>query len=301
MEVIFNKVNFALENSGYPRLHVKTKYELLGEGAWHKAYLVKLSEDHALVIRFPKKQAYGRTVPFDRQELLSEYAGNGFYYQQANMVRPGICPEEYDFHVDSALTYTIESYMGKSIDLSMTDSYLGRNYGIQLGEFYRKMDDVKLNLGGFGPIKWKDGKLEGRNKEHPLKLMAEERRKFYSGWERLKDATLSFDPSSIEKKLSWCLENRSAFSISLTNQDASPENLIIRDGNVHLIDSRPVLYSGVASAGGFVNNYKTLFPTYFQAPRYMRHQFHIYKNTLHALAAGFEEGYTDGSADRKKH
>ncbi|MBE1555076.1 hypothetical protein [Sporosarcina limicola] len=55
MEDIFGKVNLALENSGYSRLQSKTDFELLGEGAWHEAYLAKLSRSHSLVIRFPKK------------------------------------------------------------------------------------------------------------------------------------------------------------------------------------------------------------------------------------------------------
>ncbi|WP_332647818.1 hypothetical protein [Lysinibacillus sp. 54212] len=262
--------------------------------------MAKLSRSHFLVIRFPKKQAYGKTIPFDRQELLSEYGGNGFYYRQANMIMSGICPDEYDFYVDSELTYTIESYMGQSINLSVTDSFKARDYGMQLGEFFRKMENVKLNLEGFGSLIWKDGKLEGFYKEDPLKLMADEKDKFHSEWSRLREAKLSFDRSSIEGKLSWCLEKRSVSSISLTNQDTSPENLIIRDGRVHLIDPRPVIYSGVAAAGNHVNNYKTLFPTYDQAPRYIKNQFHMHKDVLYALATGFEEGYTNGLVEQKK-
>lgn len=300
MEDVFRKVNLALENSGYSRLQSKTDYEPLGEGAWHEAYLAKLSKSHVLVIRFPKKKAYGKTVLFDRQELLSEYSGNGFYYRQANMIMPGICPEEYDFYVDPELTYTIESYMGQSIELLVTDSFMGRDYGVQLGDFIRKMDDVKLDIAGFGHMRWKDGELEGVYKKDPLKFISDEKVEFQSEWARLRDAKLSFDHSSIQEKLSWCLENRSVSSISLTNQDTSPENLIIRDGRIHLIDPRPVLYSGVASAGNHVNNYKTLFPTYYQAPRYMKNQFHKHREVLYALATGFEEGYTDGLVERKK-
>lgn len=300
MEDVFRKVNLALENSGYSRLQSKSEYELLGEGAWHKAYLVKSSKSHNLVIRFPKKQAYGKIVLFDSQELLSEYSGNGFYYRQANMIMPGICPEEYDFHVDSELTYTVESYMGQSINLLVTDSLMGRDYGIQMGDFCRKMDDVKTALAGFGHITWMDGELEGFYKEDSLKLMSDEKDKFQFEWARLRDAKLSFDRSSIQEKLSLCLENRSVSSISLTNQDISPENLIIRDGRIHLIDPRPVLNRGVAYAGDFVNDYKILFPTYYQAPRYIKNRFHKHKDVLYALATGFEDGYTIGLVERKK-
>ncbi|MBE1555077.1 hypothetical protein [Sporosarcina limicola] len=213
---------------------------------------------------------------------------------------PGICPEEYDFHVDSELTYTIESYMGQSIDLLATDSFMGRDYGVHLGCFFRKMDDAKLDLAGFGHIIWKDGELEGVYKEDSQKFMADEKGEFQSEWAQLRDAKLSFERSAIQGKLLGCLENRSISSISLTNQDTSPENLIIRDGRVHLIDPRPVLYSGVVFAGNHVNNYKTLFPTYYQSPRYMKQQFHKHKEVLNTLAAGFEEGYTDGLVERKK-
>lgn len=117
----------AFENSGYSSLQSRTNFQLLGEGALHEAYSVKLSGNHSLVVRFPKKQAYGKNVIFNCREMFSEYGGNGFYYQQANSVMPGICTEEYDFHVDPELTYTIESYMGQSIDLLATDSSMGRD------------------------------------------------------------------------------------------------------------------------------------------------------------------------------
>jgi hypothetical protein len=65
MKDIYRKINSALENSGYSRLQSNTDFRMLGEGAWHKAYLVKLKGNHRLVIRFPKKQAYGKSVSFN--------------------------------------------------------------------------------------------------------------------------------------------------------------------------------------------------------------------------------------------
>ena len=109
---------------------------------------------------------------------------------------------------------------------------------------------------------------------------------FLSKWTQLQDAKLSFDCPAIQDKLSWCLEQRSSSSISLSNQDTSPESIIIRDGRVHLIDPRPVLYSGVVFAGKHVNNYKTLFPTYSETPRYMKDQFHKHKEVHYAMAVG---------------
>lgn len=300
MNNIYRKINLALENSGYPRLESETDFELLGEGAWHEAYLVKLLGNHQLVVRFPKKQAYGKPVPFDQQEMLAEYGGTGLYYRQANAVVPDICPEEYDFHVDPDLTYTIETYMGTPIDLSTTDLAMGREYGTQLGDFFRKMDDFKPGLKGLGHLVWKDSELEGRYKEDPQDFMRNEKDDFLSEWAQLQDAKLSFDRSRVEEKLIYCLDNRSISFVSLTNQDTSPENLIIHDGRVHLIDPRPVLYSGFVFAGNHVNNYRTLFPTYYNAPRYAKHHFNRHKGILGALVDGFTEGYINKSAERKK-
>ncbi|MDZ5610516.1 hypothetical protein U2I54_26770 [Bacillus pseudomycoides] len=116
----------------------------------------------------------------------------------------------------------------------------------------------------------------------------------------MRDTNLSIDRLAIQEKLLQCLENRSLSLVSLTNQDTSPENLIIRDGRVHMIDPCPVLYSGFVFAGNHVNNYQTLFPTYYKSPRYVKHQFHKHKQVLHALAAGFEVGYTDRLVERKR-
>ncbi|RST59995.1 hypothetical protein D5F11_009885 [Siminovitchia terrae] len=300
MKDIYRKINLALENSGYSRLQSNTDFRLLGEGAWHEAYLVKLKGNHWLVIRFPKKQAYGKSVSFNWQEMFSEYSGNGLYYQQANAVMPGICPEEYEFYVDPELTYTIESYMGKPIDLSATDTSVGRDYGVQLGDFFRKMDDVKPNLTGFGHLIWEDGKLKGEYNVERQKFMADEKDEFLLEWAQLRDTNLSFDRLAIQEKLLQCLENRSFSFVSLTNQDTSPENLIIHNGRVHIIDPLPVLYSGFVFAGNHVNNYQTLFLTYYKSPRYVKHQFHKHKEVLHALAAGFEEGYTERLVERKR-
>ncbi|MEN1969554.1 hypothetical protein WMZ97_15940 [Lentibacillus sp. N15] len=300
MKDIFEKINLAMENSGYFTLQSKADFQLLGEGAWHKAYLVHLPGNHPLVVRFPKKHAYGNPVPFNQQEMLAEYSGNGLYYRLANAVIPGICPKEYDYHVAPEFTYTIESYMGQPIDLAATDTSAGKEYGVQLGDFFRKMDNMKHNLEGFGPLTWYCGELKGEYKGDPQKFMIDEKDEFLSMLEHLQDSTLSFDYTAIQEKMLHCLDSRSLSSLSLTNQDTSPENLIIRDGRIHIIDSRPVLYSGFVFAGNHVNNYRTLFPTYDAAPRYQRHQFYKHKAVLHAMADGFEEGYTGGLFERKK-
>lgn len=299
MDSIFEKLNLALEKSGYASLQSKKDFQLLGEGSWHEAYLVKPSREHSLVVRFPKKQVYGKTVLFNRHDMMSEYGGNGLYYQQANKIMPGICPEEYYFSVNSELTYTIESYMGQPINLSATNPSTAKEYGVQLGVFFKKMEEVEPGIEGLGHIIWNDDGFEGIYKGKPQKIIDDEKSDIQSNWILLQKANFSFNRQAIQDKLSWCLEKRSFPTISLTNQDTSPENMIIRNGRVHLIDPRPVLYSGVGAAGDFVNNYMTLFPTYYESPRYIKHQFHKHKDVLYALATGFERAYIDSSVERK--
>src|SRR5690625_2808096 len=193
MESIFEKLNLALENSGYSSLQSKNDFQLLGEGAWHEAYLVNPSREHSLVVRFPKKQAYGKTVLFNLDEMISEYGGNGFYYQQANKIMPGICPEEYDFHVESELTYTIESYMGQPISLSTINPSMGKEYGVQLGEFFQRMDEVEPGIVGFGRIIWNNDGFEGIHTGEPQKNTDDEKSEIQTNWTQLQNAKLSFD------------------------------------------------------------------------------------------------------------
>ena len=155
-----------------------------------------------------------------------------------------------------------------------------------MGGFFQKMDEAEPSIAGFVRIIWSEGRLESVSKGELQKFIDDEKGEFISKWTQLQDAKLSFGRPAIQDKLSWCLEKRSSSSISLSNQDTSPESIIIRDGRVHLIDPRPVLYSGVVFAGKHVNNYKTLFPTYSETPRYMKDQFHKHKEVHYAMAVG---------------
>ena len=56
---------------------------MIGEGAWHMAWKVT-KEDEELVLRIPKKVAYGKPVLFDRDALTAEYSATKWYYESVN-------------------------------------------------------------------------------------------------------------------------------------------------------------------------------------------------------------------------
>jgi hypothetical protein len=78
----------------------------------------------------------------------------------------------------------------------------------------------------------------------------------------------------------------------------TPENILLHnDSRVSLIDPVPLLYSGDSLAGNFVNNYHTLFSTFYNSPRYAKHQFDRFEDKLLTIADGFMEGYCNGDSN----
>src|SRR5687768_12249633 len=86
MKETFDLIDFALQKSGLEPLKDTNQVQYLGEGAWHQAYLVQLRTGEAVVVRFPKAEAYGKKVEFDAFAYLAEYAGTKAYYEMANSV-----------------------------------------------------------------------------------------------------------------------------------------------------------------------------------------------------------------------
>lgn len=82
----------------------------LGEGSWHYAYLI---DNKHLVLRIPKKVAYGEKVFFNRDQLTAEYGSTEAFYKTANQAKKGMCPERFHYFIDESLIYTVESYMGE--------------------------------------------------------------------------------------------------------------------------------------------------------------------------------------------
>ena len=88
MKETFDLIDYALQKSGLEELKDPTQVQYLGEGAWHLAYFVQLRTGDAVVVRFPKTEAYGRNVEFDEEAIHSEYAGTRAYYELANQDCP---------------------------------------------------------------------------------------------------------------------------------------------------------------------------------------------------------------------
>ncbi|ANC76103.1 hypothetical protein ABE65_004470 [Fictibacillus phosphorivorans] len=303
MKETFDLIDYALQQSGLEELKDPTQVQYLGEGAWHLAYLVQLRTGNAVVVRFPKTEAYGKNVEFDEAALHAEYAGTKAYYELANQVKPGICPNFFNYHVEKDRTFTVESYAGKAIKLDQLTVVEAFHIGAELGEFFRKMNAADHGLTGFGYLSWNGKHIEGKLQYDASESMKEENKEYIDDFKKFIDTyEESISPAAMIE-LQKCLEDRKIMdqTVVLTNQDTSPENVLLHsDGTVCLIDPVPILYSGDSLAGNFLNNYRTLFPTFFNAPRYARHEFDRYEDRLKRIADGFLEGYSHGDLAVKR-
>lgn len=303
MKETFDLIDFALQKSGLKPLKDTTQVQYLGEGAWHYAYLVQLRTGDGVVVRFPKSEAYGRRIEFDEAACYAEYEGTKAYYKLANQVKPGISPEFFHYHVEKERTFTVESYAGKAIKLESFTFVEAFQVGAELGEFFRQMNAAQHDLKGFGYLKWNGKKIEGQFQSSVSAFMEKENEKYITDFNEFIHAYDGNIHSSALKQLEECLKNReiSEKRIVFTNQDTSPENILLhQDGTVSLIDPVPLLYSGDSLAGNFMNNYRTLFPTFFNAPRYAKHQFDRFEDRLQKIADGFMEGYCKGDSTVKQ-
>ncbi|KZE68835.1 hypothetical protein AWM68_00730 [Fictibacillus phosphorivorans] len=297
MKETFDLIDYALQKSGLGELKDPTQVQYLGEGAWHYAYLVQFRTSDSVVVRFPKAEAYGRKIVFDEAASFAEYAGTKAYYELANSVKPGICPEFFYYHVEQDKTFTVESYAGKAIKLEQFTYVEAFQVGAELGEFFWNMNAAQHGLKGFGYLQWNGKNIEGQLQSNVSAYMKEENEEYLSDFKKFLGAYDSSIHPTVLIQLQECMKNRVSDhqTITFTNQDTSPENILLHsDGRVSLIDPVPILYSGDSLAGNFLNNYRTLFPTFFNAPRYAKHEFDRFEDRLHKMADGFLEGYSNG-------
>lgn len=120
-----------------------------------------------------------------------------------------------------------------------------------------------------------------------------------ASWERLQRAGYGSEAGGVKRILDEIVpfRLRRATGLSLTNRDVSPENLIVCEAGVRLIDPVPIVYDGLAFAGDVLNNFNTLFPSFHRSPRYERHRFDRYRPLLCSFADGFLEGYAQGDPE----
>ncbi len=291
-------INRALNNEGLKALSDESQIKRLGEGAWHFAYLV---EKDSLVLRIPKKVAYDQEVVFNRDELKTEYAGTKAFYSMANKAKKGICPEHFEYFVHDELTYTIESYLGKSTGLGDQTEEQAKRYGAELGEFFLALEGLEHPFDGIGYLKvGASGEVEGSLDMDLKACIIEETQEYLNDLNTLVSSNYKFDKEKVLNKGKELLSNRSVDREKkvLTNQDTSPENIIFTSSGVGMIDPVPILYTGTSLAANYVFNYQSFFHTVHDTERYGKCQYHLHIAKLKSNAEGFIAGYTNGSQQK---
>jgi hypothetical protein len=294
---LYHKLSQALEHSGLPPLKRPTAYRKIGSGAWHDAYLVHPARGERLVIRLRKQIIYGRQEAYDEQYLREDYEPVGLYYRLANRCRPGVCPAVYTYDLNPDLTFTVESYMGRSLALAKLTIKQARAYGQQVGYFFRAMHQLRPSLSGFGYLVWNRTGLQAEKSRSVADIWRAEVETLWQQFDELGRADLSFERTAVKRKLNQALAGRAfeAEPVVLVNRDVSPENLIARRRNfVGLVDPVPLLHNALRYASFFVYCYQSYLPNLYNAPRYARHQFQRYRSVMAALADGYVDGYTQG-------
>ncbi|UTT43866.1 hypothetical protein [Exiguobacterium aurantiacum] len=122
-----------------------------------------MSKDgHELVLRIPKEVAYGKPVLFDYDALMAEYAATKLYYQSVNHAVQGAAPDFYQFYVSADFTYTLELFGDAPLSLHAMTKEQASQVGVQVGEIYRKTDQIRHDVEGLGYLIWTDDKkLQG--------------------------------------------------------------------------------------------------------------------------------------------
>lgn len=202
-------IDFAIKSSGLGHLDGREQISFLGEGAWHHAYLFTDRNGEKFVIRFPKEVSiYGNNVDFDEKTMLAEYRGTELYYDAANKVRPGICPEFYHFFVVPGKTYTIETFKGETIKFAEITTKDAFNIGYQMGEFFREMNKAKNQIKGFGYLTWNGTEVEGLFQTDLSAFIKEENEEIDQDFETVTNCDKRFNAEDIKLKLKNSLASR---------------------------------------------------------------------------------------------
>lgn len=293
-------INKALKNEGLREIAGESEINRLGEGAWHFAYLIDTEQ---LVLRIPKKTAYDKEIVFNREELAAEYAATKAFYQHANKAKKGICPEHFEYFVSEELTYTIESYLGKSIGLCDQTTKQAKLYGTEIGEFFLALENLDHPFKGLGSLKiGEKGELKGELEMDLRAFILEETTEYQDELNVLLSSPYEFDKEKVSKTGENLIPVRSIDRerVILTNQDTSPENIIFSTNGAKIIDPYPLLYTGTSLAANYVFNYQSFFHTVHDTLRYGKYNYHLYLPQLRANAEGFIKGYTNGSKQKHK-
>lgn len=271
-----------------------SKVENLGEGAWHRAWKVMSNKHDPVVFRIPKKIAYQKEVIYDESALKAEYGGTEIYYRCVNAVVAGAAPEMFENYVSAELTYTLESFAGNHVDLHHLNKEDAHILGVNIGQLYRKVEQVDHGIEGFGFLAWNEKQgTHGQFSSDFNAFIEEECQEVMDDYRELSAKSPLFETPQLKAAFLRICENRlnEITHPVLTNQDASPENWLMDKGQLRIIDPLPIVYFGEVMAANFLNLYETLFVELAHTERYGKHRFHECQEALQSIADGFIEGY----------
>lgn len=275
-------------------LNIKAEQILkIGEGAWHTVYKLKRVDDQDLVIRIKKNEAYGELQQIDEQELMTEYESTKAYYLHANKSDQNVCPNFYQYFIEKDLVFTVETFMGSGTDLLLLNQDQTHSYGTKLGRIFHRIHNQKTSIAGFGELHWNGKTLQGSDSRNGDELWQEENERVLTALNTLIHSSLCFDKEKVSQHIHALIENRrtQVQNISLVNQDVTPENLILSDEHIAIIDPFPKLDFDLKYAAYFVFCYKFLLPAFSNAPRYINQAYKEKRNVLNEIADGFIRGY----------
>ncbi len=293
---IYEKLNFALATCDLPLLKHKTAYRKLGAGAWHDAYLVYPQQGGKLVVRLRKQVIYGKTESPSEKELHEDYGPVGIFYDQANQIRPSICPVIYEYRLTPNLNFTIESYQGPTLSIPALTKQQAFDYGQQVGEFFRELYITPTTIPGFGELIWDGQGFIGEDQRELTIIWSEKVEQLQTQLEALINAEPNIDWLPVRERLDWVLQirNHSQEPIVLINGDITPENFTTRRGKFRgLIDPVPRLHNAYHYAAFFAYCYKSYLINLADAPRYIHHYFDQFKVVLNAIGDGFISSYAN--------
>ncbi len=265
----------------------------IGEGAWHTVYKIERLHDQDLVIRIKKNEAYGELQPIDEIELTTEYESTKAYYSHSNESGRDVCPTFYQYLIEDDIVFTVETFMGYGTDLLSLHKDEANSYGKHLGRIFHGIYNNKTSIEGFGELDWDGKTLQGSDLRNMYALWQEENNHSLIALNTLIHSDLQFDKEKVDTYINSLIENRRTHiqNIALVNQDVTPENLILTEDHVAIIDPFPKLDFDLKYAAYFVFCYKFLLPAYSNAPRYIKHAYREKSSVLNEIADGFVSGY----------
>jgi hypothetical protein len=287
----------ALRLTGQPPPRGPRAFRRIGSGAWHNAYLVQLEDGGRVVVRLRKAVIYGQRRPHHPPELADDYAPVGLYYQRANDTVPGVCPATYEWFADVDVAGTVESYMGRPVDLAGMRLSHARDFGHAAGHVFRALHARPVDIPGFGLLLCRDGRIVTEDSRPVAAIVAERDERCRQQLAALAGAGLVGNVSPIRQALEEILVLRrwQQEPPALVNRDITPENLIARRGRfAGLVDPVPLIHNGLHFAGQFLACYRYLLPARARAPRYAGRGYGEYAHILAAIADGYAEGYAGG-------